>query len=75
MKISTVLAAALAAGLTTFSANAQERGFQQVSTSPDQARIGTPSRASIGRRIIESRGKDDLMDALEAKMLALARAA
>ena len=31
MKISTVLAAAFAAGLTTFAANAQELGYQPVS--------------------------------------------
>ncbi len=43
MKILTVLAAALAAGLTTFAANAQEEGahgrFHEVSVKPDRRRV------------------------------------
>ena len=73
MKISTVLAAAFAAGLTTFAANAQERSFQQVSTGPAKPEIGTLSMTSIGRRIIESRAKDDLMDALAKENEAFAK--
>lgn len=67
MKNSTVLAAAFAAGLTTFAANAQERGFQQVSTGPARPEIDTLSMTSIGRRIIESRTKDDLIETAEKK--------
>ena len=67
MKISTFLAAAFAAGLTTFAANAQERGFQQVSTGPAKPEIDTLSMTSIGRRIIESRTKDDLVETAEKK--------
>lgn len=48
MKISTVLAAAFAAGLTPFAANAQELGYQPVSmgTFEPQASMATAARAA-----------------------------
>jgi soluble lytic murein transglycosylase-like protein len=67
MKISTVLAAAFAAGLTTFAANAHERGFQQVSIGPAEPEIYTFRATAIERNIIESRTKDDLIGTAETK--------
>lgn len=68
MKNSTVLAAALAAGLMTFAANAQEGLLQPVSTGPSNAGIETLSTKSINtesaKETVASKAKDDLMDAL-----------
>lgn len=60
MKTSTVLAAAFAAGLTTFAANAQELGYQSVSIGPSepQAWFATSARTADNEiKIVET--KDD----------------
>src|SRR5690348_10864256 len=78
MKNSTVLAAALAAGLMTFAANAQEGVLQRISTGPANAEIGTLSTRSIdtestGGGTVGSSARDDLMDALAKENEAFAK--
>lgn len=60
MKISTVLAAAFAVGLTTFAANAQQVGYQRASmgSSEPQAPLATTARAADDQiKIVKT--KDD----------------
>src|SRR5689334_6863446 len=78
MKNSTVLAAALAAGLMTFAANAQEGGIQRVSTGPAKPEFGALStksvdRESVGGEAAGSKAKDDLADVLAKETEALAK--
>lgn len=78
MKNSTVLAAALAAGLMTFAANAQEGALQPVSTGPANPEVGTMSTKSAasksaGKETVGSKAKDDLMDALAKENEAFAK--
>lgn len=62
MKISTVLAAALAAGLTTFAANAEEGLLLQASTGPAKPGTDALSTTSINKDMIWSRSRDDLTE-------------
>ena len=78
MKNLTVLAAALAAGLLTFAANAQEGVLQSVSTGPANPGIEALStksvdRESAGKETVGSKAKDDLMDALAKENEAFAK--